>query len=406
VLATEVSARVPRGPETQSVASSLLRSGRYADPFRYETGPTAHVAPVYPLYLAALMQLFPDARAYGTARSLLSALAASVQWALLPLLATRLALPRRVGVLASLLAIGTLAALPRHVQVLLETQGAWEHVHAALALVGLCLLAAHVLAGRRFTPALAVAYGAAWGASLLLAPSLAIVFALWLVGGFALAHSRAFLRFALLASAVLLATLAPWTVRNAVVMGSPVWGRDNLGLELYVANNDCAGPSFADNLRSGCHGATHPNVSAEEAQKVRVLGEVAYNRQRMADALDWVRSHPRRFGELSAERFLLYWFPVVQGPLTSLPLWTVSALGLAGAVLAIRARPLAAWLLGGTLAVHAIAYYFVQHLLRYRYPVLWISFLLAAYALERAGTASRAALVRRRAARAPLRNAA
>jgi hypothetical protein len=372
--------RVTRGLETQAVADSLVRTGQFANPFRYETGPTAHVGPIYPLYLAALMRLFPDDRAYEIAKELLSAFAASIQYALLPLLAVGIGLPRRVGILAALLAIGTFVLLPRN---RLEIQGSWEHVHAGLGLVGLCMLTSHILKGRRFTLPFSIAFGVSWGAYLLLIPSMAIVFPIWLVAGFALARSSGFFRFALLSTVFLLLTLAPWTTRNMIVIGSPVWGRDNLGLELYTDNNDCATPSFSGNMRSGCHNETHPNVNADEAQRVREMGEVAYNRQRMDDALGWIRSNPGRFTQLSLDRFLLFWFPLVRSPAASLPLWAISGLGFAGAILAFRANPMAAWLLGGALASYPIIYYFVQHLLRYRYPILWISFLLAAYALDR-----------------------
>lgn len=372
--------RVTRGLETQAVADSLSRTGQFANPFRYETGPTAHVGPVYPLYLAALMRLFPEDRDYELAKELLSAFAASVQYALLPLLAVGVGFSRRVGILAALLAIGTFVLLPRN---RVEIQGSWEHIHAGLGLVGLCMLTSNILRGRRFTLPFSIAFGVSWGVYLLLVPSMAVVFPVWLVAGFALARSSGFFRFAFLSTVFVFLTLAPWTARNIIVIGSPVWGRDNLGLELYTDNNDCATPSFSGNMRSGCHNKTHPNVNADEARRVREMGEVAYNRQRMDDALDWIRSNPGRFAQLTFDRFLLFWFPLVRSPADSLPLWAISALGFVGAILAVRANPMAAWLLGGALVSYPIIYYFVQHLLRYRYPVLWISFLLAAYALDR-----------------------
>ena len=397
VFTARPSVRVPRGIESQAVADSLSRSGQFANPFSYETGPTAHVAPVYPLYLAALMRLFPDDRSYEITKELLSALAASIQYALLPLLAVGIGFSRRVGILAGLLAIGTFLALPRNL-LTLETQGSWEHVHAGLGLVGLCILTAHIFRERRFNLPFAIATGVAWGTYLLLIPSMALVFPTWLIAGFARARSTGFVRFALLSIVFLLSTLTPWTIRNLIVIGSPVWGRDNLGLELHVSNNDCAGASFSNNMLSGCHNTTHPNVNEEEARKVREMGEVAYNRQRMDDALEWIRSNPGRFAHLSFDRFRRFWFPPVRGPVESLPLWTITVLGFAGAILAFRADRTAGWLLGATLFSYPIVYYFIQHLIRYRYPILWISFLLAAYALDRGWAFSRSRLARLRSA--------
>ena len=40
--------------------------------------------------------------------------------------------------------------------------------------------------------------------------------------------------------------------------------------------------------------------------------------------------------------------------------------------------------LGSTLLLYPMIYYCIQHFTRYRYPILWVSSLLAAYALDQA----------------------
>lgn len=192
---------------------------------------------------------------------------------------------------------------------------------------------------------------------------------------------RRWLRFAALSTACLLVTLAPWTTRNWLVLGSPVWGRDNLGLELHVSNNDCAAATFAQMQRSGCHAKTHPNASPQEAAKIREAGEIRYNQQRLREALAWVRSHPARFTGLTLERFALFWFPEVGPGAASYPLWAVTLAGFAGLILCYKENRLAAMLFGALLLVYPLIYYSVQHFLRYRYPVLWVSSLMTAYAL-------------------------
>jgi len=344
---------VLRGLETQAVADSLVKSSQFGNPFRYETGPTAHLAPVYPLFLSALERLFPEDADYETAKQVLSTLAASLHYALLPLLAVAVGLPRRVGVLGALVAIAMFLLLPANVRPL-ETQGSWEHAWAALGIVGLSILAVSTIRQARFTTGRAVAWGVGWGVYLLLIPTMALVFPVWLIQlrisdcglrisggnvgnpqsaicnpqsrgpvgpnrasgthgkpGRAPGARRQWLRFAALSTACLLATLAPWTIRNWLVLGSPVWGRDNLGLELHVSNNDCAAATFAEMQRSGCHAKTHPNANPQEAAKIREVGEIRYNQQRLREALAWVRSHPGRFTGLTLERFALFWFPEV-----------------------------------------------------------------------------------------------
>jgi hypothetical protein len=352
----------------------------------------------------------------------LSALAASLHYALLPLLAVAAGLPRRVGVLGALVGIVMFLLLPANVRPL-ETQGSWENTWAALGIVALSILAASTFRQARFTTGRAVAWGVAWGVYLLLIPTMALVFPVWLIqlriSDFGLRISghnvgnpqsaicnpqwqglagpnrasethgkpgpapaaRRWLRFAGLSTACLLATLAPWTIRNWLVLGAPVWGRDNLGLELHVSNNDCAAATFAEMQRSGCHAKTHPNANPQEAAKIREVGEIRYNQQRLRDALAWVRSHPARFTGLTLERFALFWFPEAGRGAASYPLWGVTLAGFAGLILCYKENRLTAPLFGSLLLVYPLIYYFVQHFLRYRYPVLWVSSLMAAYAL-------------------------
>jgi hypothetical protein len=408
--------RVLRGFETQAVADSLASTGTFANPFRYETGPTAHLAPVYPLFLGGIELLFPDEEDYEAAKQVLSALAASLHYALLPLLAVAAGLPRRVGVLGALVAIAMFLLLPANVRPL-ETQGSWEHAWAALGIVALSILAASTFRQARFTIGRALAWGVAWGIYLLLIPTMALVFPAWLIQlrisggnvgnpqsaicnprsrgpagpnrasgthgepGQAPAARRQWLRFAALSTACLLVTLAPWTIRNWLVLGSPVWGRDNLGLELHVSNNDCAAATFAEMQRSGCHAKTHPNANPQEAAKIREVGEIRYNEQRLREALAWVRAHPARFTGLTLERFALFWFPEVGRGVASYPLWAVTLAGFAGLILCYKENRLTALLFGSLLLVYPVIYCFVQHFLRYRYPVLWVSSLMTAYAL-------------------------
>ena len=200
----------------------------------------------------------------------------------------------------------------------------------------------------------------------------------WLV----LIGRRAGWRFLVAALAAAALVLSPWTARNVNVLGSPVWGRDNLGLELYTSNNDCAVAAFAGvgpntMVRNGCHKVMHPNWNPVEAARVQEAGEVAYNRARLEDALAWVWAHPGRFAELTWERVVLFWFLDVGSDAVGL----VTLAGFVGLALCWReGRRQAAWLLGSALAVYPLVYYVVQHFARYRYPVLWVSSLLAGYA--------------------------
>ena len=348
--------RVLRGHEPQSVAESLIRTGQFANPFRTPTGPTAHLAPFQPALLAAIMTVFPDDASYETAKQILSSAAASLQYALLPLAAAALGLSRATGVTAAALAIGTYAFLPKNIQPI-ETQGTWEAAYAALALVLL------IIAFKQSRPS---TFGIACGLTILVIPSAALLAAAYLA-----------MRKQKLAVLAALLMLLPWTARNILVLGSPVWGRDNLGLELDVANNDCAASKFTVNRHSGCFESRHPNANPAEAAAVIREGEAGYNSRKLQTALTWISRNPARFAVLTAERIQLFWFPEIGSSLIAI----VTILGFAGAALLFKQNRPAFWPLAIPLALYPPVYYLTQNFPRYRYPILWISFLLSGYAV-------------------------
>ena len=107
-------------------------------------------------------------------------------------------------------------------------------------------------------------------------------------------------------------------------------------------------------------------------------------------------ANPARFAELTAQRTLLFWFPPFGKGSDNYLLWAVTLLGFGGLALSWKTNPIAASLLGPTLLLYPLVYYAIQHFTRYRYPILWVSSLMAAYALEYAwlkitGPATRAA---------------
>src|SRR5262249_28228634 len=108
-------------------------------------------------------------------------------------------------------------------------------------------------------------------------------------------------RFTAAAMVIAFVVTAPWIIRNWVVVGAPYFVRDNLGLELYVSNHDLSGPEL---IRNRALATVHPSADPQEAELVKSLGERAYNQRRMADALNWIKSHFERFAELTSVRMI------------------------------------------------------------------------------------------------------
>jgi hypothetical protein len=114
------------------------------------------------------------------------------------------------------------------------------------------------------------------------------------------------------------------------------------------------------------------------------VGEYRFNQERMRQALSWIASHPKRFASLTAQRFVLFWFPTWGlAHFRRLPpvLWCITLTSFAGFARLWRRNRVDAWILGGALLVYPLVYYVIQFEPRYRDPILWVTLLLTGYAL-------------------------
>jgi hypothetical protein len=381
--------QMPLWNEALRAAANLAADGTLSSPFAGgPTGPTAHIGPGYPYLASLVISAFgTDARGYFVLQ-LLTNLVVAVHVALLPWAASQLGLGFSTGLLAGLFYIA--AEVP--------TFPAWEASYAGLLGMWLTVLVYRFVV-QGYSARLAWPVGILWGILLLTSPTLTILFAVWFAYQLVEVKRPTHLhpRAALAAACLPILMVLPWTVRNYAVFGSLIPIRDNFGLELEVSNNPCSGFNMGQNLDSGCFGLHHPNNSAEQAARVRRLGEVAYNADKLRAAIAWIQSHPGRFLALTGERFVHFWFPTDQTDLRqifqdrngfrhySLMVWLMTLLGTAGLCLLIRGdnKPLA-FIFSLWLGLFPLVYYITQFDIRYRAPILWTTFLLASHAVVRA----------------------
>ena len=223
----------------------------------------------------------------------------------------------------------------------------------------------------------------------LMNPSTLPVMGAW-IGWDAWRRRTAFFKKFLLPLVVLPALIIiPWTIRNYHVFHRFILVRDDLGLELAISNNDCAQFAMEQNFH-GCFQLVHPNRSEDEASKVIALGEADYNQLRLREAVAWIKLHSRRFVRLSLYRFIAWWMPTETGTLQFTEyagkdrrlersvIYLMTLLSVAGLVMLLRRDFKIAALCASCLAVFPLIYYFVQFQDRYRYPVMWLTFLLGA----------------------------
>jgi|SRR5579872_104018 len=371
---------IPAGSETLQVARALASTGQFADPFgsiQAHSGYTAHLAPVYPVILALLFRGIGYGLASLTVLWAANLVFIALQLALLPVLSSLLELGTLPGVIGAVLGI----LLPQY-----TVDFVWESLLTGAELALLCLFIWQIVNGRRTWLTVSLV-GVFAGLAILTNPVTVLVLGAW-----ALAASlspppgerRAIINACAITITVAALFCAPWIIRNKIRLGSFFFIRDNMGLELSVSNNDCAAAKLRDNMESGCYKIVHPNRNPELTKQIATIGEYQFYQTQLHQGLDWIAQHPKKFVLLTAQRFLLFWFPVRGlAPFRRFPaaVWVTTLISFFGFVQLWKRKRQAAWFLGGTLLVYPLIYYVVQFEPRYRDPIMWISLLLAGYGL-------------------------
>lgn len=373
--------------ETEAAAANLLRTGTLGNPYNAcETGPTAHLSPVYPMLLAGIYGLF-GIRSLTSLflQAIFASACAALTFALLPAVGARLGLSR----VASWTAAFTLAAFP--IMPTYEAVGDWEQPLTGLLLVLMLLqflrLQDEGWNSWRDAAATGMLAGVACLTTASLLPAIlamTVIAALSRTSRSAAAQSMAGVGLLL---AVMVVTIAPWVIRNTQVLGSPILLRSNFGLELALGNNpEAKGYTATDVWKEK---ARHPNVDGSECARVKSVGEIAYMKERQQEAMRWIWENPADFVTLSLKRARIFWFPDTQvyGDRQSLStllraglLGLISALALLGLILLARLSPPRFWMAAAAIIAPTIAYAVTHVDLRYRVPIHPLTVLLACQA--------------------------
>jgi hypothetical protein len=228
----------------------------------------------------------------------------------------------------------------------------WESSTAWLAFEAVFLCA---LVGVRWGWTGAV-MGLGWLVSPALGPaSLAVV---WLLRG---------RKYLIASAAIAVIVIGPWMARNWLVLRAPIFLRDNFGLELFLSNNDLAGPRQED-AEAERYQRWHPGSNVAVAAELARVGEPEYFGRMQAEASDWIRRHPGRFLQLSLARVWMWWASS----------WLVAGISLLAFVgLWINRRTIAGRAALAGLLVFPVPYYLIQFNPRYEFPVLWLTALMA-----------------------------
>jgi len=293
LIPAEVLASAPFENEVGNVAAALVQGRGFCCVFRQPTGPTAWIAPAYPLLLAAVFKLFG---AFTITSFYAAVLLNCVFSALvcLPLFRTaqRIANPA-VAVLAAWL----WAVFPNGI--ILPYAWIWDTSLSAL-LAALLLERTLRLPDSRAASAY-LAYGLLWALALLTNPSLGAVLPLLFAWVFFRDANPvpARLRGLSLTLAVIFLCCLPWTVRNYVQFHRFVPIRSNFAYEFWSGNNEIFDPDSR---------AVNRVTRYEQARLYGTFGETAFFDDKWQKAANFVHSNPRLYFQLSIQRVIATWF--------------------------------------------------------------------------------------------------
>ncbi len=357
----------PFGYETGRIARSIATGKGFSSPLSIPTGPTAWLTPIYPYLLGGVFKLF----------GVYSYLSHLVIILLNDLFSTLTCIPvyfiaRRVG--GPKLAAGSAwlwAAFPN--SILIPFEWIWDTSLAAL-LGGLVVWATLAIVDSRRVRDW-IGYGLLWGAALMTNASflsvLLILFG-WLAWKLLKSHGR-WIQLPAVAALAAALCCVPWTIRNYIAFHTFIPLRSNLGLELWLGNNDQVPDTWA--------GFLHPNDYPPEREKFARMGEIAYMQEKQHEAVQFMLGHPRDtarfFWRRFAENWIGTWDPIQDvwhslgwdSKITLVSNICVSLLSFIGLLLLFRQKSPYAFPVAMFPLVYPIVYYITHTSLRYRHPI-------------------------------------
>lgn len=382
LIPAQVLVTVPFQNEVGSVASALAQGQGFCCLFRQPTGPTAWLAPVYPVMVAGIFKLL-GAFTLGSFYAVILLNCVFSSLACIPLFD---AAKRIGGPTVAVVACWLWAIFPSGI--ILPFEWIWDtslSVLLAAALLWATLRLADSSRRRDF-----ILYGLLWGFSFLTNPTLGALLPFLL--GWVLYQGRADLmqqsRLALLSVAMILLMCLPWTVRNYVQFHRIIPLRSNFPFEFWSGNNEV----FDEHSRE-----INRVTRYEQVHLYAKLGENEFLDEKWQKAWHFVLTRPALYAKLCGRRIVATWigtesprqdFRGTDSALVRfLLLWnTLTLAGVIGGLVRLFLRqrryffPVAAFPL-----IFPITFYVAHTSLRHRHPCDAILSLLIAVAVVGTG---------------------
>ena len=279
--------------ETGNIAQALAQGKGFSSVFRRDTGPTAWLAPVYPLLIAGVFKIF----GIFTLRSFFAAAFLNIAFSTAACVPIFYAAKRIAGLGVASGAAWLWAVFPN--AVIIPFEWIWDTCLSTL-LAATILWATLKLAESQRLRDWCV-YGLLWGFTLMTNPALGSLLPLLL--GWAAYRARRQGKQDLwkpaLALGVVILCCLPWTVRNYVQFHRFVPLRSNFPFELWIGNNEIF----------DLHAVNAPMriTRYEEIREYTQLGENAFLQKKWREATQFMQTHPGLESQLTGKRFVANW---------------------------------------------------------------------------------------------------
>jgi hypothetical protein len=278
-----------RGQEMGLLAKSLVEGHGLSSPFGPPTGPTAFVAPGYPLLIAAVFRIFGVESVASAVVVLLAQIALNLLTVWLMMHIARKLAGNTAGILAGLI----WAVSP---PILWMPTIFWDTSIAICLLTGLVALALR-LRGRT-TPQHWLLLGVYIAVTALINPAMLlalIAIVVWL----AFQQQSHPMRNLAVVALTFERVFAPGPIRNARVFHAFIPLRTTVGFELWMGNRPGATGFLDESL--------FPSFNPQELAAYKAEGELAYTAHKQQLATTWIAANPGAFAKLTAIRVLRYW---------------------------------------------------------------------------------------------------
>jgi 4-amino-4-deoxy-L-arabinose transferase-like glycosyltransferase len=366
------------GWEMGRLARSIASGEDFSSPTDLASGPSAWAPPLYPYLLGEVFKVFGI---YSAASAGVILTFNSVFSALTCLTVSRIG-GRVYGAGVGRTAAWTWALFPYAIY--WPTRVVWETSLTAfllsLALLFTLRLDAPTRTQKGHATRAWILYGLLWGVIAVTNTAVVSMMPFCLLWLLQRGSCRSHLVGAVLCLLTTLLVMAPWLIRNYAVFGKFVFIRDNLPLELHMANNEHSAGLWTR--------VEHPGNNPESMRRFQELGEMRFMEEKQREVNQFIREHPGTFLLYSVERAGYFWIGPPQLNIVAgydlqiarhIAFLLPAIFACAGLWLTIRKRKPGAFLFACFLLIYPIPYYMVQPFPRYKHPIEPEMILLAVY---------------------------